>query len=418
MGTIFKKKFKRKDGTTYEGKNYWIKYYHRGTAFTESTGSPVKKEADRQLKLREGSTASNTFKGLQVEKVTFDDLAVDFLSDYKINKKRSLPRAERSVRALSAFFCGYKVPDITSDKINTYKGKRQTEHMQNATINRELSALKRMFNLGAQQTPPKVQSIPHIAMLEENNTRPEFFELAEHENFKAALPDFLRPVLTMAFSTGLRKEEILSIMWPQVDLIEGRITLEAGTTKNKERRVVFITGELYGIVQNLKIERDSKHPKCAYVFSKEGQRIKDFRGPWEKALRVCGYAERYQCRDCRSFTERLQEIDRQDLVCSECGSSFLRLNNQRNMHDNRRSAIRDMVRSGTSESVCMAISGHRTASTFRRYNITNEADLRSAAEKMTNFRQEAKERLERTSDRATTVPQINFESLKETHETA
>jgi len=41
-----------------------------------------------------------------------------------------------------------------------------------------------------------------------------------------------------------------------------------------------------------------------------------------------------------------------------------------------------MVRNGISETVAMKVSGHRTASTFRRYNITADEDLRAVAERM------------------------------------
>jgi integrase len=51
-------------------------------------------------------------------------------------------------------------------------------------------------------------------------------------------------------------------------------------------------------------------------------------------------------------------------------------------HDLRRSAIRTFVRKGISENTAMALSGHKTSSVFRRYDIISTADLDEAAAKL------------------------------------
>lgn len=377
MGMIYKR-----------GQVYWVKYYRHGKAYRESSKSKDEKEAKRLLKRREGQIADGKFTGLNVEKVTFNELAVDLENDYIMNGRKSLDRAQLSITHLSGYFDGWKVINITTANVKDYIVKRQTVGASNGTINRELAALKRMFSLGAKQTPPKVNRIPYIPMTKENNVRTGYLEHDEYMQLRDVLPSYLKPVFIMGYHTGMRIQEILSLTWKQVNVFDRKITLDAGATKNDEARVIFMGEELFEAVMQQKKLKDTYYPNCQQVFFREGHPIQDFRTAWETALSAIGKPLTYICEECAKVYTFRNRKKRSGAVC-EC-TGRLKSDN-RLFHDLRRTAVRNMIRAGIPEKVAMKISGHKTRSVFDRYNIVNETDLQVASERITQALREKEE---------------------------
>ena len=164
------------------------------------------------------------------------------------------------------------------------------------------------------------------------------------------LPEYLKPVVSFAYTYAWREGEILKLEWRNVDLKNRVIRLEPGTTKNDKGRTIFLNDEMLEMFKTLFAQRRLDTQR---VFLREGKPIKDFRKAWLSA-----------CEDAKLE-----------------GKMF---------HGLRRTAIRNLVRSGVTETVCMKISGHKTRSVFDRYNITSDRDLQEATQKLSAYIQEQK----------------------------
>ena len=369
MGTIYRPKYKNKK--TKEVKQsavYWIKYYRNGKPYRESTGSKKEADAKRLLKRREGDVANGKLPGIYFDKVRFEELAADIVSDYKING-RDIASLNKRLIHLNPAFERMRVTNVTSTRINAYVLDRLEEGAANATINRELAALKRMLNLGAKQTPPKVDRVPYIPKLEENNVRKGYFEHGDFLNLHDKMPAYLQGFVTFGYETGMRIGEITDLTWAQVDLDLGVVRLEPGETKNDDARTVYLSSGLKEVLQQQWENRKISGKVCPYVFPNEAgtRKIVNIKKAWSAACRECGLGYGYKL--TTSYVKKWHKK-------LPAGPLF---------HDFRRTAVRNMDRAGISRVVAMKRSGHKTESVYNRYNIVDDKDMKNAARKMEKY---------------------------------
>jgi len=334
MGTIYKR-----DST------YWIKYYRHGRPFRESTHSDKITEAKHLLALREGQVIEGRFPGLKVEKIRLTELAQDYLRDYRTHGRKAVKDAERYARVLSEAFDGLRAVDLMSDRIAAYIERRRKQGAANGTLNKELGALRRMFSLGLRQQPPKVLRVPPIPRFKEHSVRTGFFEHDDFLVMRGVLPDHQKVPLSIGYWTGMRKGEILSLRWDQVDLERALLRLAPGTTKTGEGRVIPLVKDLLNVLSQWRAKTLTSWPSCPWICHFKGKRLTRLTKAWRRATKQVGLEGRL-------------------------------------FHDLRRTGVRNMVRAGISERVAMTISGHKTRSVFDRYDIVSERDLQEAGTRL------------------------------------
>ena len=305
---------------------------------------------ETRLRRRALSLARRTVVTPQPGRLTFHAAIRDVLDDYRMNRKRSLVDVARHVRLhLKPFFARHRMAAITTADVRRYVARRQREGAKNATINRELSVLKRAFTLAiAAGTLP---SRPHIALLREDNVRRGFFEADEFQSVRRRLPPDLADFVSFLHITGWRwRSEAARLRWTNVAFDAGEVRLDPGTTKTGEGRVFPFTADLRALLERRRAvthERERELGRIVpHVFTRaNGERLGTFNKAWATACRTAGVPGRV-------------------------------------LHDFRRTAVRNLVRAGVPERVAMQMVGWKSRQMLDRYHIVSPADLIEAARKL------------------------------------
>jgi integrase len=197
----------------------------------------------------------------------------------------------------------------------------------------------------------ELMAMPHVALIEENNTRQGFVDRDQLEALLKHLPADLRPPVRFAYITGWRfASEVLNLQVARVDLQGECVRLEPGETKNGKGREIHFTDELRDILtkQLASVEALKKRAVpyvCSYVFHHaDGSQIRNMRGAWEAAREAAGLPNAL-------------------------------------LHDFRRTAVRNLERAGVARTTAMEMVGHETQAIYERYAIQDTAMLREGAAK-------------------------------------
>jgi integrase len=262
-----------------------MSFVYSGKQYQKTTRTENKKQAQRiHDKVKYEIAEGIWFDRLPGEDKTFKEMMEKFEEEHA-SKKRSAATFKEYIKKLNSFFGDCTVSKISPPMINEFKNKRRSEGVTGATINRHLATLRKAFNLAINEWEwVKENPVLRVSVEKEPPGRVRYLSEEEFDRLYDACPEWLKPIVLTAKHTGMRRENILSLKWEQVDLFRRVITLEH--TKNDERHGIPLNDTLLQMFLSLSKVR---HLHSSYVFCHEnGKRFYEIKKGFKKALKKAG----------------------------------------------------------------------------------------------------------------------------------
>lgn len=296
-------------------------------------------------------------RSLDTESMTFDQLVdtyqehhlqpAKYVDGRKVSGLRSLHTHKYTIVILKDYFGKRKLRSITYGDLSRFRLERintptkQDRPRSVTTVNRELEVLRNMFNFAYREgwiLRNPFTSGPPLIQKSHEKKRERILTPEEEECLLAACTGrkvHLKPIIICALDTGMRRGEILSLSWDDIDMQERLINIKAHHTKTEQERTLAITNRLY--------------EELSLLLESPTRKNED---------RVFGVVNNVK----RSFLS----------ACKIAGVDGLRL------HDLRHTFATRLIERGIPSEIVSKLLGHNNLNTTARYVNTNSQTARAA----------------------------------------
>lgn len=268
------------NGSLYKrGSVYWMAIRVNGELYRKSTGKTTKREAIDFLDELKREVKTDKLPDRKRINYKFAELAQKYNTLVEIQKGY---RSKKTfIRQLVEVFGNLDINELNIMIVEHWQTKL-LKVRKPATVNRKLACLKHMltkavdWNMATEETLKQVRK---VKFMKENNRKLRFLNTDECQRLIDCCTTHLKSIVITALNTGMRRGEILSLKWEQIDLRHGYISLT--DTKSGEGREIPINNTLKMLFEEMPHSIESVH-----VFTgKDGDPFTDVKHSFNTALR-------------------------------------------------------------------------------------------------------------------------------------
>jgi len=263
----------------------------------KSTATSNRKQAEIiERKFKDEENAKRFSLSVERPEMTFSELMARFIAEGCAKTYH-----QNCLKQLAPFFEGVPIDSITKGLAGQYRQQRY-QHCKAgpATVNRDISVLRRLLSWAVEQGWLMVNPLSKVKMERERRVKRPVLSVAEEERLLAVCPEHLKRLAIAALDTGMRRGELVSQLWEDVDLSRDLLSVTHSKTPEGESRELPLTGRLRELLSSLA-------GRSGPVFSYKSQPVYSVKRAWKTAIKNAGIRP-LRFHDLRhTFNTRLME---------------------------------------------------------------------------------------------------------------
>jgi len=257
------------------GNVWWSYLYADGIRHQYSTGTSNRKQAETiEGKLRE-EVNNRRFQIVQADPaMKFGELAARFMASGSVR-----PHHIYHLKFLLPFLSETPVLRVTKPLADEFRKFRLAGNtIKDATVNRDLSVLRHILYWGVDEQLLQSNPLARLKMARERRTRRQVLSVAEEMPLMGVAKDHLYGMILMALDTGMRRGEITSQAWEDLDFSQRVLFVTRSKTPEGESREIPLTRRLHEyLIDNRKDE--------GLVINFKGRPVHIVKRTWKTALK-------------------------------------------------------------------------------------------------------------------------------------
>jgi len=258
------------------GGTYWCYLYRDGVRHAFSTGTGNRKEAQKIEDKKKQDLNDARFQIVSYDpEITVGAIAAQFVASLAARKHHIY-----HLRFLLGFFADMPALRVTKALAEEYRKKRKqfNPQIKDATVNRDLSVLRHLLYWAVDELLIAANPLARLKMPQERRIRRQIMSIAEENALLESAKGHIRSMIVIALDTGMRRGEITSQRWEDVDFAQKILSVTHSKTPGGESREIPLTERLYALLWE-------RRKNSGYVIQFEHQPVHIVKTSWKTALK-------------------------------------------------------------------------------------------------------------------------------------